>query len=257
MSKKITAILQARFSSQRLPGKVLTPILGKPMLYRQIERIQACQKIDNLIVATSISPTDDPIAQFCESEKLTCFRGNLDDVLDRFYQAAKEANAKHVMRLTGDCPLIDPQIMDEMITTYLSGDWDYVTNRTPPTFPDGLDVEIMSFACLETTWKIATLTSDREHVTPYIYRRTDTEFKIKNIENPIDLSNHRWTVDEPSDIDLVRHIYDALYPTNKNFNMKDILDFLDKNPQLISLNHHIERNQGYRKSLEKDKNHAF
>ncbi|MGB9855722.1 MAG: aminotransferase class III-fold pyridoxal phosphate-dependent enzyme [Caldisericum exile] len=249
---KILAILQARVSSTRLPGKVLKPILGKPMLALQIERILQSKKIEKLVVATSSDASDDKIEDLCNELKLPCFRGKLDDVLDRFYQASLIWQPEHIVRLTGDCPLIDPDIIDQLILFYLDGDYDYVSNALEPTFPDGLDVEIFRYFALEEAWKEAKLPSQREHVTPFINSHPD-KFKIANFKNHIDLSHHRWTVDEPEDFELIKIIYEKLYPHNPNFRMSDILKFLENHPELIDLNKKFKRNEGYEKSLKEDR----
>lgn len=248
----ILAMLQARVSSSRLPGKVLKPILGVPMLGRQIERVQRAKSIDRLLVATSNDVTDNPIEQWCRQSGVECFRGNLDDVLDRFYQAAKPIDPEHVVRLTGDCPLADPDLIDEVIQFHISGDFDYSTNAIEPTYPDGLDVEVFRFACLEQAWREAKLPSQREHVTPFIHQQPD-RFRIGLFKNPINLSHFRWTVDEALDFELIRRIYEALYPIDAKFKSQDILAFLDENPELKTLNISYDRNEGFQKSLLKDK----
>lgn len=249
----ILAILQARFSSTRLPGKVLKKILGKPMLSLQLERVMCASKIDKLIVATSTDSSDNEIENLCKEMQMPCFRGSLNDVLDRFYKASIQYKPLHVVRLTGDCPLIDPQIIDEMIDFYLNGEFDYATNSIEPyTFPDGLDVEIFKFNVLETTLKEAILPSHHEHVTSFI-RQNPERFKIGRYESQIDLSRLRWTVDNAEDFDLVRQIYEALYKQNPKFTTQDVLVFLRKNPSLLRINSHIVRNEGSIKSWEKDK----
>jgi spore coat polysaccharide biosynthesis protein SpsF len=247
----ILAILQARFTSTRLPGKVLKPILGKPILWHQIERIQRATLIDNLILGTSTDNTDDAIEILCNNSRLPCFRGSLNDVLDRFYQAAKPVDPDHIVRLTGDCPLADPQLIDQVIAFHLQGNYDYTSNTIEPTFPDGLDVEVLRFACLEQAWREARLPSQREHVTPFIHQQP-FRFKIGSFRNTNDLSYLRWTVDEPLDFDLISRIYEKLYPANPEFNMQDILALLELNPELTTLNTQYHRNEGYQKSLAQD-----
>ncbi|MEQ9370522.1 MAG: glycosyltransferase family protein [Coleofasciculus chthonoplastes F3-SA18-01] len=247
----ILAILQARVSSSRLPRKVLKPILGVPMLGRQIERVQRAKLIDRLLVATSDDVTDNSIEQWCRESGVECFRGKLDDVLDRFYQAAKPNAPEQVVRLTGDCPLADPGLIDEVIQFHISGDFDYSTNAIEPTYPDGLDVEVFRFVCLEQAWREVKLPSQREHVTPFIHQQPD-RFRIGLLKNAIDLSHLRWTVDEALDFELVRRIYEALYPIDVEFKTQDILSFLDKNPELKTLNISYDRNEGFQKSLLKD-----
>lgn len=247
----ILAILQARVSSTRLPGKVLKPLLGKPMILRQIERLKRTRSIDRLLIATSVGPEDDALASLCRENGLECFRGSLDDVLDRFYQAAKTSQPDHVMRLTGDCPLTDPEILDQLADLHLGSGCDYSSTALEPTFPDGLDAELMTFSALEHAWREAKLPSQREHVTPFLYQNPD-RFSIRVLKNERDLSALRWTVDEPSDFEFVTRVYEGLYPANPNFGMAEVLAFLERHQDLFELNHHFERNEGYEKSLRKD-----
>lgn len=247
----IMAILQARFSSTRFPGKVLKPILGKPMLLLQIERVRRVQGIDRFVLATSTHPSDDEVARICREAGLTVFRGSLDDVLDRLFQAAQRARPDHVVRLTGDCPLTDADLIDRAIDFHVRGNFDYSSNTIEPTWPDGLDVEVVRFFCLEQAWREAILPSEREHVTSFIYTRPE-RFRIGNLKNNVDLSALRWTVDEPADFELVRTIYEALYPVNPAFGTSDILALLEKRPQLEMINKGFQRNAGYMKSLYED-----
>lgn len=244
----IVAILQARITSSRLPGKVLKPILGRPMLALQIERILRAKTIDTLVVATSTESDDDPIATMCEAEGVACARGSLDDVLARYYQAGLSLGKPptHVVRLTGDCPLIDWTVIDRVVKLHLSGGTDYTSNILPPTFPDGLDVEAATWKALTEAYEKAVLPSEREHVMPYL--RTPERFNIGNLENDKDLSAHRWTVDEPSDYEKIRAIYERLYPDSPTFTTADILAFLDGNERLSGMNAHIERNEGAREN---------
>lgn len=244
----ILAILQARASSSRLPGKVLKPLLGKPMLARQIERILRSELIDKLVVATSVEPEDDAIEKLCKEENIECFRGSLNDVLDRFYQAAKPYNPEHVVRLTGDCPLTDWEITDRLIKFHLIGDYDYSSNALEPTYPDGLDAEIMKFSALECAWRLADSKPEREHVTLYIYKHP-IQFKIGKEKNSIDLSQLRWTVDEPEDFVLVENIYRNLYYTNPAFKTQDVLAWLEANSKMKTINTVYKRNEGLNKSL--------
>lgn len=245
------AILQARTSSSRLPGKVLMPILGKPMLFRQIERLNRCREFDQLVVATSVDPSDDPLAEACRDDGIACFRGSLDDVLGRFVKAARQYNPQVVVRLTGDCPLTDHRVIDNVIRHFLAGNYDYASNCLPPTFPDGLDVEVMRFDCLEQAFAEAVLPSHREHVTPFL-RAYPERFKAGNYAADIDCSHLRWTVDEPEDLEFVRQIYERLYPGNPDFSTEDILGLLDREPELRKINAHFSRNEGTKKSLLAD-----
>jgi spore coat polysaccharide biosynthesis protein SpsF len=244
----IVAILQARFSSTRLPGKVLLPVLGVPMLMRQVERLQRVQRIDHLVIATSSDPTDDCIAALCHQQKWDCYRGSSDDVLDRFYQTACREFCEHVVRLTGDCPLTDPSVIDAVIDYHLAVDWDYTSNALEPTFPDGLDVEIMRFTCLRTAWKEASLPSHREHVTPFLYQQPE-RFQIGHFKQAENLSHLRWTVDERADLEFVRQVYANLYRKTPNFSTDAILALLSEQPQLANINQGFKRNEGYAQSV--------
>jgi glutamate-1-semialdehyde 2,1-aminomutase len=245
------AILQARVSSTRLPGKVLKPILGVPMLQHQIERILRSGGIDELVVATSTDKSDDRIEDLCEKIQVPLFRGNLEDVLDRFYHAAVSYNPAHIVRLTGDCPLIDPDIIDQVINYYFEGNYDYASNAVEPTFPDGLDIEIFSFSVLTTAWREACLSSQRKHVTPFIYQQPD-RYRIGHYKSAEDLSHLRWTVDTLEDFNLINKIYEELYPVNPNFKMSDILNLLQKRPEWLTINKHFKRNEGFIESLQED-----
>lgn len=247
----LVAILQARSSSSRLPGKVLRPILGVPMLLRQIERVQRSRILHALVVATSNDPSDDALAEICAQKGIACFRGSLDDVLDRFYQAAHARKATDVVRLTGDCPLADPEVIDKVIREYLDAKVDYAANALEPSYPDGLDVEVFRFAVLECAWREALLTSEREHVTPFIYKHPE-KFKLLKVCHSENLSHLRWTVDNPEDFEFVSRIYEALYPGKPDFTTDDILAYLRQHPGLGSVNAHLERNEGYQRSLVKD-----
>lgn len=248
----ILAIVQARVSSSRLPGKVLLPILDKPMLQLHLERLSRLNLADELIVATSDEVSDDPLAGLCYKLDVPCFRGSLEDVLDRFYRAAKEYKPAHVVRLTGDCPLADPDLIDNIVKHHLAGGYDYTSNTIKPTYPDGLDAEVVRFECLEAAWREAELPSQREHVTPYIWSQPD-RFKLANYENNEDLSDLRWTVDEPEDYELIRTIYRELYQVKPDFDRYDVFDLLGKRPELRQVNQAFERNEGLAKSLELDK----
>jgi spore coat polysaccharide biosynthesis protein SpsF len=247
----ILCIIQARMSSTRLPGKVLKPILGIPMLLRQIERVHRSKRIDQVILATSNTVDDDPIEELCEKNKIAIYRGSLNDVLDRFYQAALLTKPSHVVRITGDCPVIDPSIVDQVIRLHLEGDYDYTSNIQVPTYPDGLDVEVFRFTALEKAWQEAALPSEREHVTPFIRNHPEL-FRHGSIQNSIDLSGLRWTVDEAEDFEVIRQVYETLYPQKNDFGMTDILRLMDERPELQVMNQKFMRNEGYQKSLRKD-----
>lgn len=247
----ILGILQARMTSTRLPGKVMMSILGKPMFIRQIERIKRSKRIDRLILATSTDESDDIIEKVAKEYGIECYRGSLDDVLDRFYQVAKAYKPEHVVRLTADCPLTDWEVIDQIIDKHLKENNDYTSNTIEPTFPDGLDAEILNFKALEEAWKKGEKISDRDNVTIYVYRRPE-QFKLGSIKNNVDLSKLRWTVDEPEDFELIEKIYNSLYPENNSFLTQDILDLIAENPELESINSKFERNEGLKKCIEND-----
>lgn len=231
----ILCVLQARMSSTRLPGKVLMPILGKPMIGHQIERIRRSRCIDRLVVATSDQPSDDPLAAYCAQIGTSCFRGSLGDVLDRYYQAARAHQPEHVMRLTGDCPLTDPQLLDRIVEQHLREGNDYTSNVHERTYPDGLDAELFTYALLEQAWRQATTPFEREHVTPYMYR-TGPAFKRGAVCDRVDRSALRWTVDYPEDFEFVRRVFEALYPSRPDFGMAEVCELLAQRPELSMIN---------------------
>lgn len=234
----ILAILQARMSSNRLPGKVLRPLLGQPMLARQLERINRAKRIDKVVVATSTEPSDDAIAKTCEQLGQACFRGSLNNVLSRFYHCAEQYKPQHVVRLTADCPLIDPEVLDEVLELHLKGGFDYTTNAFPRTYPDGLDVEVMTMDALSNMHSRADQPDQLEHVTMFI-RQHPQEFTIKELHCPQDLSHHRWTVDHEEDFILVEQIFKQLYETDPGFDYQQVLALLEQDPTLFNLNHHL------------------
>jgi spore coat polysaccharide biosynthesis protein SpsF len=248
MKRRVLAILQARMSSRRLPGKVLADIEGAPMLLRQIERIRRARLIDDLVIATSSDSTDDLLAEALGSAGVPVFRGALDDVLGRFAAVLQERPAEHVVRLTGDCPLADPDVIDAVIAHHLVGGSEITSNTVAPTFPDGLDVEVVAGSALFLAAKEARLPFEREHVTQFIYRRPE-RFRILNYALFQNLSHLRWTVDEPDDLAFVRAVYRELLPRCPQFGFRDVLTLLDKNPALQAINSRLERNEGLKRSL--------
>lgn len=244
----ILAIVQARFSSTRLPGKVLLPLLDEPMLIKQLERIQRAKNINQIVVATSVDQTDDAIENICLAHHKRCFRGSLMDVLDRYYQAAKFYQPQHIVRLTGDCPLIDADIIDQVIALHLQQQNDYTSNVTPPSFPDGLDVEVMTFATLTKMWQRAILPSEREHVTLHIHHQPEL-YQMGNLSCPMNYESWRLTVDTEQDYNVVKNIYAALYSKNPRFTFNDIIHYIDRYPEVLQLNNRQSRNQGMKASL--------
>jgi spore coat polysaccharide biosynthesis protein SpsF len=238
--------------SRRLPGKTLVNIVGKPMLTHVIERLRGSELLEGIVVATTTKNADDPIVELAQELKVYVFRGGEDDVLDRYYQAFREYPADCIVRVSSDCALTDPHVADNVISYYLKGCYDYVSNTLKRTYPDGLDVEVFSFNALEKAWKEERWTSGREHVTPYIWKNPD-KFRLANVENAVDLSHLRWCVDEERDLEFVRQVYRHLYKKGQVFYMDDILDLLEKHPELTQINQGIQTNEGYEISLRKDK----
>jgi spore coat polysaccharide biosynthesis protein SpsF len=249
MKGKTVAIIQARMSSTRLPGKVLAPIGEQPMLAYVVNRARQAKTLDQVVVATALDETNQPIEDFCLATGIACYRGSEDDVLDRYYQAARHFQAAVVVRLTADCPLLDPGVIDKVVGVFQAGDYDYISNTIRPTYPDGLDTEVFSFQALERAWREAKLKSEREHVTPFIHKQPE-RFRLFNVENTEDLSAQRWTVDEPADLELVRAIY--RYFKTPDFGMAEVLVLLRQYPTLQAINAGFERNEGYQKSLRED-----
>lgn len=248
----VLAILQARAASRRLPNKVLLEVAGRPMLQRQIERIQRARSVDELVVATTDDPSDDGIEALCGSIGVASVRGPVDDVLERFVLALGRSSAEWVVRLTGDCPLTDPNVIDQVVMTARSSSADYVSNALHPTFPDGLDVEVVRSSCLRDAHRLATLPSEREHVTPYIYKHPE-RYRLAEVRSPVDHSALRWTVDEAGDLEFVRAVYAELHEQNPAFAMAEILELLRERPALAQLNSKFARNEGYTYSLQKDR----
>lgn len=246
----VIAIIQARMSSTRLPGKVLLPLAGVPALNHVVSRIRSCKTIDKVVVATSTDPSDDAIETYCFKSNFDLYRGSLLDVLDRYYQCSKSVNANTIVRITADCPVIDPVVVDAVVTGFLAGGYDYY--GLSGEFPDGLDCEVISFKALEKAWTNASLPSEREHVCPYIHTSHKSEFKTGGLELFTGLQHMRWTLDEPNDYELLKIIYDSLYKPDEVFLTNNILLEFKKNPEWININQTISRNAGYQKSLVQD-----
>lgn len=244
------AIIQARMSSTRLPGKVLADLAGLPLVVFMARRVQQAHCVNHLIVATSVDPTDDPLVAALAAHGITCFRGDLNDVLDRFYRAALVAHADHVVRLTGDCPLMDADLVDRAFTLLAESGADYVSNCVPPTFPDGLDVEAFTMSALKNAWANAQMASEREHVTPYL-REPCHGMKVSNWQGLADLSHLRWTVDHPDDLDHVRELVAAVGSTTPgDFDRFDIYRAIEQQAPQHQAAH--ARNEGYIKSISND-----
>lgn len=244
----IAGIIQARMGSTRLPGKVMKSILGKPVLWHVVSRVSQSDLIDKIIVATTTEPEDDIIEKFCCYEQIPVFRGSNHDVLDRYYQCARQFMADDIVRITADCPLHDAKVIDRVIREYNEGAYDYVTNTFEYTYPDGLDVEIFSFSALEDAWKNATLESEREHVTPFL--RKNSTIKTKNVTSLIRYPLYRLTLDTPEDYKFITVIFEGL--GRSFFSLDEVVSYLEKHTDLLTINQHIGLNEGYMKSLVQD-----
>lgn len=249
---KNLCLIQARTGSTRLPGKVLLPLGGKTVIEQVLARASQAKKIDKVILATTDKKEDDALEKICLNAGIECYRGSETDVLDRYYRAARQFAAENIIRLTGDCPLIDPEIIDEVIGLYENSGVDYATNVIPPTFPDGLDTEIFSFVALEKAWREAKLASQREHVTVYIWQHPEI-FKQIHLRNDIDLSARRWALDNQEDYEFMKQVFDKLYPVKPDFRLVDLLEFFAKHPEIEKINNMIDRNKGLEKSFKEDK----
>ena len=253
----IGCIVQARMGSSRLPGKVMMKIDDKnPIIHYVLEQLKHCNFLDEIIVATTVLKEDNVIENFVRKNNIKCFRGSEQDVLDRYYQCAKNYSLSAVVRITSDNPLVDPDIIDKIVTLFKTNDYDYVSNEQPPTFPLGYAVEVFSFSALETAWKKAELPSEREHVTFYFWKNMD-KFKCFRADLTYNRSNYRLTVDYFEDFLLVSKILEALYSEDKFFSMNDILEFLDQNPDIFQINNKIESFSGWEASLMKDLDNKF
>lgn len=249
----VTAI-QARTSSSRLPHKVLLPICGEPLLLRMVRRVQASKLCGTVVVATSEDKCDDILEELCLNAEIPCFRGDMFDLLDRHYHLALHHLADAIVKIPSDCPLIDPVIIDRVISSYLqnSNTFDYVSNLHPASYPDGNDVEIMSFSSLESAWKLSSKTFEREHTTPFIWENPDL-FKIGNVlwETGLDYSTtHRFTIDYEEDYQFIKQIYEILFPKNQNFGLTDIINLIENQPELGMINEKYHGHYWYMNHLK-------
>jgi spore coat polysaccharide biosynthesis protein SpsF len=236
MTVRTTIIIQARTSSSRLPGKVLRDLCGEPMLLRQIERVRCCRMADHLVIATSDEAGDDPIAELCARNQVACFRGSLNNVLDRFHGAALAFGpSDHLVRLTADCPLADPDVIDACIALHLANGADYTSNKLGPTYPVGLDVEAMTIEGLDRVHRLASDSYDLEHVTPYFYRNPSL-FSLMPLRYLTDLSNLRWTVDYPADLEFARAVFSRLLSKNGIFRWQEVLSLVQGAPEIAEIN---------------------
>lgn len=248
---KKVAIIQVRTASTRLPRKCMLQISGMTILEHIVKRLEYSEELDDICIATTEQPEDDPIETLSGKLGTRLYRGSSDDVLDRFYQAAERCRADVICRVTADDPFKDPALVDQFIRKFNEKDCDYLSNTVEPTYPEGIDIEIFSMNALREAWRDARLKSEREHVTPYIWKQPN-KFKIISEKYKEDLSSYRWTLDKPTDFVFIQQIYDRLYHPDKLFLMEDILAILEREPWLKEINAGTVRNEGYLKSIQNE-----
>ena len=259
MKPRVIAIIQGRMSSSRLPGKILADIAGQPMLQRVFIRTSRAATVTETFFATTTDPSDDPVAEYCDFSGMPFTRGNLFDVLDRYYQAARQAQADVIVRVTADCPVIDPDLIDNAVNALHEGGYDFVANRLPPpfhrTYPIGLDVEVCTFTALEKAWRESTEVFHREHVMPYLYEGVELAtvnrqlqmgisprgYRIALLNHTTDFGDYRWTVDTPEDLEFMRQVY-SRFDGRDDFTWKDVLDLVHNEPDLMKINAGVRHN---------------
>ena len=251
MNSNIIGLIQARTGSTRLPQKVIADICGTPLLTHNIKRVRRSVLCKSFVLCTTVHPADDQLVCIAEKNNIVTFRGSVDDVLDRLYQSARLHGADVIVRITADDPFKDPEIMDSILDVFLNGSYDYVSNTIEPSYPEGLDIEVLSFAALEKANRDAQKPFLRQHVTPYIWMNPDL-FGLKNVKHVVDLSDLRWTVDTPEDLAFARAIYEELYCPGSIFLMDDIIKLLDDNEIIRNLMPKIPRNVGFMESMKDD-----
>jgi spore coat polysaccharide biosynthesis protein SpsF len=257
MTERVVAIIQGRMSSSRLPGKILADIAGQPMLQRVFMRTSRSASVSQTVFATTTDPSDDPVAEYCDFSGIPFTRGSQFDVLDRYFQAAKGANADVVVRITADCPVIDPELIDNVVNTLLEDEYDFACNRLPPpwsrTYPIGLDVEACSFKVLEKAWQEAKEPQHREHVMPYVYEGVQLSamsrelsegvsprgLRIALLNHTSDFGDYRWTVDTPEDLEFMQQVY-SHFDGHDDFTWKEMLDLVHDNPELMKINSGVQ-----------------
>ncbi|MSS70323.1 MAG: spore coat biosynthesis protein F [Candidatus Latescibacteria bacterium] len=238
---KVVCTIEARMRSTRLPGKVLVPIMGRPMLELMIERLRRVRRINAIVVATTDNPADQPIEDLARSLGVGFFRGSEEDVMDRVLRAARQAQADVIVETTGDCPVIDPETIDSVIEAFVTNNVDYCANVIERTYPRGMDVEVFWYKRLEEIVQLTTDPTDREHVSTYFYKHADRYRRLNLASSlPPDAVSLRLTVDTPQDLDLITRIYEALYPSKKDFSLQDILGLFERHPELKDINRDIK-----------------
>ena len=251
MSRNIVAIIQARCNSTRLKNKILMDIDGKSLIERVVERSMQSEMINRTVIATTTSAKDEPLIEWCQKRNVEYFRGSEKNVLERYYKCAKLYEADVIVRITADDPFKDPKINDYAINLLIENNYDYVSNTIRPTFPEGLDIEVFTYKALSTAYKNSSLDSEREHVTPYIWKNKD-KFSLFNFEYLENLSHLRWTIDYTQDLEFVRAIYKKIKYKKSVLIMQDILDVLKSYPELSKIQTKVIRNEGYEKSIKED-----
>lgn len=242
---KVVAIIQARCGSTRFPNKVFANLSGKPLIWHVINRLKFTENVDEIILATTTNKLDDALEQWAKENNILVYRASEDDVLERYYGAATFSNADVIVRITADDPFKEPYLIDKAIKTLLNEQLDFVCNNNPPTFPEGLDVEVFTYSAIKKAHEKSNDAFEREHVTQYFYHNP-LEFKILNISNNINLSNLRWTIDTEKDFEMVKSVYYQLYKKdNSIFHMNDILELLENKPELASMNLDVKRSTLY------------
>lgn len=243
----IVAIIQARCGSTRFPNKIFAEINGKPLIWHVINRLKFSQKINRILLATTTSPSDDKLEKWAENNEVEIYRGQENDVLNRFYEGAKLTNADIIVRITADDPFKEPRLIDDAIGIMQSGNYDFVCNNNPPSFPEGVDVEVLTFDALSESEKESNSDFEREHVTQYIYHNL-SKFKTFNLENNENLSYLRWTIDTTQDFELVCNIYDKLDKRDGSiFHMDEIIKYINENPEVGKMNSNVPRSELYKK----------
>ena len=246
------AIIQARMGSTRMPGKVLADVVGQPLLLRLITRVRATPGIDQVVVATTTEQADNVLVDWCTDHSVPVYRGSVDDVLDRIWRCAQEHPAEFIVRVTADDPLKDPSLIAQALALCASApEVDYASNTLQPSFPEGLDIEVIRYRTLERAASEATLQSEREHVTPYVWKRSD-RFVLRSFAMETDLSNWRWTVDKPVDLQFIRLIF-THFADQPLVSYKTVIAWLNEHPELMTINAGTIRNEGYYKTLAEEK----
>jgi len=238
---KVVALVQARMGSTRLPNKVMKPINGVPMIELLLSRLSKSRRIDEIVLATSVDKRNEPLVEHVRSLGYACEQGSENDVLDRYVQVATKHDADVVVRITGDCPLVDPELVDACIGAFFDSNAEYCSNTNPPTYPDGLDIEVTTLDALQKANRESARQFDHEHVTPYV--RESGAFRLSSFSNQEDLSGSRWTVDEPEDFAVIEKVFDHFYP-RIDFGWKEVLELENSKPEIFAMNRSIGRNEG-------------